>query len=278
MRWAPIILAATLPLASCNIEAPTLPAIPAPWEPTESQSAEPTQPTEAGIPPWVRFGSSVRGKPLEALTLGSGPKRIYIIGGIHGDEPEGPAATGLLPREFMADMVGEAGQKATIRIVRDMNPDGTSAKTRGNTRGTDLDRNWPSKDFRPEALPGRYNGKRPTSELETTAVYDDLKAFKPDLVIIMRTAPLGRGQFIGFDGPARKLAYDFASAARNVDARWRVSVLDHETAPGSVNSLVGHDMGKPILTMWFQRGHEVATSARSIRAGVLAIAGEAARK
>src|SRR5947207_2182516 len=75
------------------------PSIPAPWEATEPQSAEPSTslPEVASSTDWSRIGSSVRGKQIFATTLGSGPRRVYIIRGIHGDEPERVPVADKLP-------------------------------------------------------------------------------------------------------------------------------------------------------------------------------------
>jgi murein peptide amidase A len=272
MRWPKlIILVPVLPLVSCAVEMPT---IPAPWESTETQLGEPVAPSEAALPGWTKIGTSVRGKPIEAVTLGSGPRRVYIIGGVHGDEPEGPAAAGRMPAALLADMVGEAGARATVRIVRDMNPDGSASKTRGNTRGTDLNRNWPSRDFKPEGLPGRRGSTRALSELETMTIHKDMLAFKPDVVIVLRTAVMGRGPITGFNGPAKAMAFTFASAARGEDPRWRVSTERRYLDPGSVESLMGTDLKKPVLTLEFQRGREAEINAAAVRAGLLAMVAE----
>jgi murein peptide amidase A len=268
MRWPCVFI--LLPLAACA-SAPELPTVPAPWESTENQLAEPSQPTEAGIPAWTKVGNSIRGKPIEAMTLGNGKKRIYIIGGLHGDEPEGPGIAAKLPGALLNDLTGDAGQNATVRILRDANPDGTALRTRGNTRGTDLNRNFPTRDFNPESLPGRRQGLRPASELEVTVLLNDLKAFKPDLVIVFRTAQLGRGPMVSFDGPGLTGAYDFASAARAEEPRWRVSTDKSFITTGSIDSLVAREMRRPVLSVEFRRGEEITEAVRAVRAGIMAL-------
>lgn len=268
--------AAALALAGCAAE---VPYIPAPWEPSETQLREPASPQDAAAPVWEKFGTSVRGKPLQAVTLGSGPRRIYIIGGIHGDAPEGPAVADLLPAALLADFAADAGRTTTLRIVRDMNPDGSASRTRGNTRGTDLNRNWPSRDFTPESLPGRRQGPQPASELETVAIVADLKAFKPDLVILFRSATMGRGPFVNFEGLGKgtsgpRRAYDFASAARTVDPRWRLNPGREHVTPGSAESYIGRDLRTPILTLEFQRGRDAKTNAAAVRTALLTLTAE----
>lgn len=269
----PLFALILLPLAGCTA-VPDFAAIPAPWESTENQFAEPAPPApDAAVPPWTRIGSSIRGKPIEALSLGAGKLRIYVLGGLHGDQPEGPQVAARLPAALLPAIVGPAGERATIRIVRDANPDGTALNQRGNTRGVDLNRNFPTKDFRSESLPGRLQGPRPASELETTALLEDLKAFKPDLVIVFRTAPAGRGPVVNFDGPGLTRAYDFASAARAEDPRWRVSTDKSFINPGSIDSLVARDMNKPVLSVEFRRGDDPAHLVKAVRAGIAALAG-----
>ncbi len=272
MRWPLIII--PLPLAACS----SLPNVPAPWEPSESQLSEPTQPASAAAPGWTKVGTSVRGKSIEAVTLGSGPRHIYIIGGIHGDEPEGPAAATQLPAALLSDFISEAGEGATVRIVRDMNPDGTSSGTRGNTRGIDLNRNWPSRDYRAEKLPGSSAGRRAASELEITTIQADMTAFKPDLVVVFGTASTGRGPEISFVGRSATPAYDFSGGARAADARWRVLRDQRHIVPGSIESLVGTDMGKTVLAIEFKRGSDTATNVKSVRAGIVALATAQAAK
>jgi murein peptide amidase A len=267
MRW---ILPSLLVLAGCS----SLPTIPAPWEPTETQLAEPTPVREAATPVWTRIGTSIRGKPIEAVTLGSGPRRVYVIGGMQGDEPEGPAAAAKLPGLLLGDLIAESGERATIRIVRDMNPDGTSSGTRGNTRGIDLNRNWPSRDYHPETRPAANAGRRAASELEINTVLDDLKAFKPDVVVVLGSAATGRGPAV--IAPDRApAAYDFSAAARREDPRWIVDRGPATVLPGSVQSLVGKDMKKVVLTVDLRRGSDTSTNARAIRAGLLTLTGTA---
>jgi predicted deacylase len=268
MRW-PFAIILTVPLLGCA-GAPDLP--PAPWDPVENQAAEPAPPVEAGIPPWEKIGNSIRGKPIQAMTLGRGPQRIYIVGGLRGDEPEGPQVAAKLPAALLRDLTGSLGDRATIRIVRDANPDGTALKTRGNTRGTDLNRNFPTKDFNPRSLPGRQQGPRAASELEVATLVKDLRAFKPDVVVVFGTAQTGRGPMVLFDGPGLTRAYEFASSARAEDPRWRVSTDKSFVTPGSIGSLVARDLKKPVLSLELRRGAELAATVRAVHAGLGSVA------
>src|SRR5690606_794335 len=139
------------------------------------------------------IGSSREGRELLARTHGHGPARVYWIGGIHGDEPEGGCELDVL-LTLLADPAVRAGH--TVRVLLDANPDRTAAGTRGNARGVDLNRNLPARSFEPS----RRHGPAALSEPETRALWEDLERFAPELVVVQHSA--GRGPFVNFDGPA----------------------------------------------------------------------------
>ncbi|MBL9032921.1 MAG: hypothetical protein JNM80_14590 [Phycisphaerae bacterium] len=257
--WA-IVVAASAGAVSCAPVERVMEVRP-PWDAQEPQTHEPVAlapPAEAR--PWERIGSSVRGKAIQAMTVGTGTKRIYVIGCIHGDEPECREAASLLPEALSSQrwLVG-----ATVRIVRDMNPDGSAAGTRTNTRGVDLDRNWPARDFTARDK----HGRRASSELETATVHKDMLAFKPDVVVVLGSSVVG--PVVRFQGPVRRWALEFASAARRADPKWRFQVDPSEPLPGSIESLVGRDMGKPVLAIELSRGsRDAVTNAKALMEGL----------
>src|SRR5436190_2235924 len=100
MRLALLFVAAAI-LPGCGGGRLVAPVPPTP----ESGSPSPSH-----APIWKPIGASVEGRPLLVAQAGSGPLRVYLIGGIHGDETEGRSALG-----FAKDLPLAA---ATIRIVR----------------------------------------------------------------------------------------------------------------------------------------------------------------
>ncbi len=228
------------------------------WRPLSSES---DAATETARVRWSTIGASALGRPIEAVTWGRGPRRVYIIGGIHGDEPEGLAVAGSL------GATARPGTSATVRIVRDMNPDGTIARTRTNSRGVDLNRNWPASNFRA----GGGRGRTPLSEAETQVVHRDLLRFDPDLVIVLHSARAG--PFVNFDGPAAGAAERFVGAARVRDPRWRVVPRMGYATPGSIGSFVGVDGRIPILTVEFARGEPGEPGRGGALAGLGALLG-----
>jgi Penicillin-insensitive murein endopeptidase/Zinc carboxypeptidase len=83
------------------------------------------------------LGRSADGRPIHAFRTGNpqAPRRILVVGCIHGDECAGMAVTRRL--------LGLARPIALdLWLVQNLNPDGLSAGTRGNARGVDLNRDF----------------------------------------------------------------------------------------------------------------------------------------
>ncbi len=210
---------------------------------------------------WRTIGHSTLGRDIEAATIGRGSVRVLLVGSIHGNETEALAAMDDLRRHLLVF----AAESATVRLIRDVNPDGTRLGRRTNARGVDLNRNWPARNFAPS--PSR--GLEPGSEIETRLLLAELREFGPHVTLVCHSMP--RGPFVNFDGPAASLAAAFAAAAAASDARWRVEPTMGYATPGSLGSFVGVDRGEPILTIEFARGHEPGLVREALLAGTLAV-------
>src|SRR5205085_968707 len=87
------------------------------------------------------YGSSVEGIPL--MVYGTG--EILILASIHGDEAE----TTVVVSEAMRCLPSGDLRAAVILCG---NPDGMLRGTRGNARGVDLNRNFPTSNWSPDAV------------------------------------------------------------------------------------------------------------------------------
>ncbi len=94
-------------------------------------------PAEAGGQT-ITIGHSVRHRPITAQVLGpsSAPRKILLVGCIHGNECAGIRILNAIARQPVPPGV-------QLWLVREMNPDGTAADTRQNAHGVDLNRNFP---------------------------------------------------------------------------------------------------------------------------------------
>jgi protein MpaA len=121
-------------------------------------------------------GHSVLGRPIVARVVGSptSPRRVLIVGCVHGNETAGEAITRRL--RTAAVPAGVA-----LWLVDEFNPDGCRAHTRQNAHGVDLNRNSPW-HWRP--LGGIfYSGPRPLSEPESRAIVRLIRQIRPAISI-----------------------------------------------------------------------------------------------
>lgn len=201
--------------------------------------------SEWGTIPWSprRYGASVLGVPLEVWRP-LGECRLLIHAGIHGEEPETTYALSRALRQMPV-------QSEHTAVVLAANPDGLLRGTRGNARGVDLNRNFPSKDWRPGMVTHRSTiedesdillstGEVPLSEPETRALVDLIDELNPRAVVALH-APLACID----DANASALGHRIARLA----GLPLVRDVGYPT-PGSFGSW-GADRGLPVVTYEF---------------------------
>ncbi len=152
--------------------------------------------------------NSVKGEPifhLDYTGVNAKPKKILVLSLIHGDE----TSAGGLGR-FWLERLSKVDARNTWRVIPVANPDGVKAKTRTNSDGVDLNRNFPTLDWTSEAqnfwkneahsAPRKFPGFTAGKEPEVRCLMQHLEDFKPDFVISIHT-PL---TVLDFDGPKVK--------------------------------------------------------------------------
>lgn len=118
------------------------------------------------------------GKPIELFSSHHREERpLLFIGGVHGDEPEGVE----LAKKFLLWLQKNNNQQfRSWLLIPCLNVDGYSQNQRVNSNGVDLNRNFASHDWSPEAKAPRYfPGKSPGSEPEVQAVTRLIQEKKP---------------------------------------------------------------------------------------------------
>lgn len=138
------------------------------------------------------YGSSVDGVPLIVYLPDSGDSEVLILAAIHGDESE---TTVVVSEALRTLPTGEL--KAAVVLCG--NPDGLLCGTRGNARGVDLNRNFPTSNWSPEPVhyKSRANdprdialspGAAPSSEPETQALLALIEKLQPRAVVTLHSA------------------------------------------------------------------------------------------
>lgn len=106
---------------------------------------------------------------------------ILLVGGVHGDEPEGVhLAANLL--EWLQSQ--DQNKLHNWMLIPNFNPDGFYARQRTNANGVDLNRNFPSRDWSSESKgPRYYPGPSAGSEPETQALVQLLQQHRFDVIV-----------------------------------------------------------------------------------------------
>lgn len=209
------------------------------------------------------IGESREGRPLLVEDFGEGPIKIYVVGGVHGEPPA------LRPIDELSAFFRKPSTKRrmTVRMLRDLNPDGTARGLFCNAGQVDIDRNFPSKDFTPSAR----HGMSPLSEPEAKAFWDDVRSFKPDLVVVLQSALAG--PFLDGDGPSDAYGMQFVRGAASADDRWTLLGDQGYAFSGSMGSALGKDRGIPVLNLRVRRDQDADSVREAIIAGFDALGG-----
>ena len=139
------------------------------------------------------YGKSFLNQRLEIWLPPSGKVRTLVFAGIHGEEPE---TSVVLSRSLRA--LADPLERCAVVVAA--NPDGLIRGTRGNARGVDLNRNFPTQDWQPDSVTHRWvteepsevllsTGGSPGSEPETQALVALVAKLDPARVFAMH-APL----------------------------------------------------------------------------------------
>jgi len=171
--------------------------------------------------------------------------RILLVGGTHGDE----LASISIVFKWMHTLEEHHSGLFHWHINPLMNPDGALQPThqRTNANGVDLNRNFTTPDEGDGAAleywrvttnenSRRYPGPFPLSEPETVWLYQEIRDFKPDVIIAVH-APYS---LVDYDAPDRgKAPYQIGHLYRNLMG----------TYPGSLGNYAGVHLGVPVITL-----------------------------
>ena len=151
---------------------------------------------------WVFYRKTPMKRPLIFTSFGEEPRNVTIfMGGVHGNESPSVYMMFRLA-EFLKENP-ELYKGRTIVIAPLVNPDGffKTPQTRANARGVDINRNFPTRDWRSTKRDRYYPGPAAGSESETKFQVALINRYKPSRIISIHS-PLG---CYDYDGPSSDL-------------------------------------------------------------------------
>jgi murein peptide amidase A len=198
-----------------------------------------TQAEAASVRREQLIGYSVLHRPITALEFGTGSDVTLVMGGMEGDEPAGSFVVQRLGAYLERHDSLEAS--VTAVLVAQVNPDGLARDTRVNAHGVDINRNFPTADWRSPAAAPRFNpGPQPASEPETRIVIQLISRLHPCRIITIH-APFHQ---LNIDGPAMALARTMQQSDH-----YRITTYIGYPTPGSLGTYAGKERHIPVVTL-----------------------------
>ncbi|MDO5307723.1 MAG: DUF2817 domain-containing protein [bacterium] len=166
--------------------------------------------------------------------FGSERKKSYsvlVIGVFHGDEPQGD----FLIREYL-----NKNPDSNILFIPCLNPDGKILKKRTNLNGVDLNRNFPTSNWKLLPKNEYFGGKSPASEIETQFLIKIIDQYNPKLILTLH-APY---KIVNYDGEAK----DISEKISKIIGYPIQKDIGYPT-PGSFGTWAGLEKNIPTITL-----------------------------
>ncbi len=208
------------------------------------------------------IGSSAAGNPIWGKHFKGKGERVLFIGGVHGNETEGIAATRGFHEEFF--LRGRAlTSDRDVYFIPILNPDGFLKFSRHNGNGVDLNRNMPTADWKQNDPSEKYySGPSAASEPETRLLMNVLEDFKPEFIVSLHSwKPM-----FNVNGPAHSYA-----ARMHAALAYEITEDIGYPTPGSLGTYSGWERKVPTITFEIERGLPLQNVYTTVRGAILAV-------
>ncbi len=195
--------------------------------------------SEAGDSALESIGPSLEGRPIAVWRFGEGPRRVVLVGGIHG----GFEANSALLAEMLVDHFYAHPEDVLpgiqLVLIPVANPDGLvrgrGVEARFNAAGVDLNRNWGCEWSETAILQDMPidPGAGPFSEPESRALRDFFIAEQPDAVVFYHSA--AGGVFTGACGDDHPPAHWLGELLEEATG-YPYGVFDHYEVTGDATN------------------------------------------
>lgn len=155
---------------------------------------------------------------------------ILVVGVVHGDEPQGED---LINRYL-------AGNESGMLFIPSLNPDGKQLGRRTNSNGVDINRNFPTKNWKLTEKDNYFGGETPASEIETKFLAEVIEEYKPRLILTLHTPY----KIVNYDGPAKEVSEKISEIIG-----YPVEESIGYPTPGSFGTYAGVERNIPTITL-----------------------------
>jgi len=233
---SPTAAPAAVVLAPAATAQPPLAPTAAPTETVAAATEVDAQPTAATLLrttaiakelDWFEIGTSVEGRSIAAIRIGTGPVHLAIMGAIHGGWEKNTMTLVQQAYDYFNDNSDLIQPQLSVYFVPATNPDGIAVGTNSdaawNAHGVDLNRNFDSYNWSRDTfglVGGRYGptgtkknggGPRPFSEPETQAVKRFIEGKSIDAVLSYHSGIVSVTAKDGGGGVGEPLAEEVAT-------------------------------------------------------------------
>lgn len=194
---------------------------------------------------WKVVGKSTQGLPMHTVHLGEGGTRTLVIAGFNGED-----RTAVRWLELLVDELARRPdllKNHEFVFFRAANPDGLMQFRKENARGVAINRNFPSRRYRPSLDTPRHT--TPAGEVETRVILDTLYSFRPRRVIHLASTT-GHSQVL-YNRLAKNVALELERAA-NI----KLAPLDSDLYPGSIEDFSEGTLEAAVLSLRLSVGND----------------------
>lgn len=168
--------------------------------------------------------------------------RIIVIGVFHGDEPQG----NVLIREYL-----EENKNTNLLMLPCLNQSGLEAKTRVNSNGVDLNRNFPTKNWVLSERDEYFGGTKPASEEETVFLIELIEKYNPKAILTIHSPY----KIVNYDGKGAKVLAEKISEITEYPVEENIGY----PTPGSFGTWAGIERNIPTITLELDENAEYNT-------------------
>lgn len=164
-----------------------------------------------------KIGESAEERDINVFEIGRGPISVLFVGGLHTGREDN---TRRLAGEILGYFLGkpmEVPENMTLYVLPNANPDGSANNTHNNSGGVDLNRNWPTVNWRSDPYHPSYGrvlgagGSAPLSEPETKSLYNFVLEKRPRIIFIWHSrAGTVSGNNTGFSNDLARIYARFS--------------------------------------------------------------------